>query len=415
MCDNGNASVKLAYAYANLVLLRSAILMNDNVDTLRRAAMDKEIKTVRTFAAPGRIEIGGNHTDHQRGVVLAAAVDLESRCIVSPNGTNTVRIESQGFGITEVDISDVSVRENERGSTAALIRGVAAWFKTHGFAVVGFDGRVSSDIPAGSGLSSSAAFEVLTGNVFCGLSGADVSPLDIALAGQYAENVYFGKPSGLMDQVSSAFGGLVMIDFQDPDKPLITPIRADFEGFAVCVVDTGGSHADLTPNYAEISEEMRSVSNAFGKDYLREVREDEFYSSVGELRRLGDRAVLRAVHFFGENLRVPKQAVALEKGNLSGFLEMVRDSGRSSLQYLQNAYDPAVPGEQGLTLALALSERVLGDSGASRINGGGFAGTILSFVPDSMRDEYSSSMSAAFGAGACRFLNIRSSGGGEIV
>jgi len=377
--------------------------------------MESDTKAVRTFAAPGRIEIGGNHTDHQRGVVLAAAVDLESRCAAVPNGTNIVRVDSQGFGVTEVDITDVTVRDDERGSTAALIRGIAAWYKAHGLLPCGFDGRVTSGVPAGSGLSSSAAFEVLIGNVFSGLSGADVSPLDIALAGQYAENVYFGKPSGLMDQVSSAFGGLVMIDFLDAEKPLITPIRADFKGYAVCVVDTGGSHADLTPNYAEISSEMRSISNAFGKDYLREVGEDEFFSSVGELRRFGDRAVLRAIHFFGENLRVPRQAEALENGNISGFLTMVRDSGRSSLQYLQNAYNPAVPGEQGLTLALALSERVLGESGASRINGGGFAGTILAFVPDALRDEYSNSMAVAFGAGACRFLNIRSTGGGEVV
>ena len=369
----------------------------------------------RTFAAPGRVEISGNHTDHQRGFVLAAAVDLETRCTAAPNGTDTVRVDSEGFGVSEVDMTDLSVRESEKGTTAALIRGVAAWLKSRGCALRGFDGRVSSGVPAGAGLSSSAAFEVMICCVFRELSGAVISPLDIASAGQYAENVYFGKPSGLMDQVTSAYGGLVMIDFLDPENPLISPVRADFGRYALCVVNTGGSHADLTQNYAEINYEMKAVSNAFGKDYLREVDEVSFFASIAGLRRLGDRAILRAIHFFGENRRVPAQAAALRNGDMGTFLKLVRDSGRSSLQYLQNAHDPAAPGEQGLTLALALSERILGERGACRVNGGGFAGTILAFVPDELKTGYKREMENVFGASACSFLNIRENGGGEVT
>ncbi|MCL2343076.1 MAG: galactokinase [Firmicutes bacterium] len=368
----------------------------------------------RIFSAPGRVEIGGNHTDHQHGRVLAAAVDLDTVCAAVKNDTRAVRIADRAYGVIDVDLTDLSVREHEKGASAALIRGVAAWFHAHGYAIGGFDGRVTSSIPSGSGLSSSAAFEVLTGNVFRGLFGGDVSPLEIAIAGQYAENVYFGKPCGLMDQTASSFGGLILIDFENPKQPVVTPIHAAFEGYDMCVVNTGGSHADLTGDYAAIPREMGAVAAHFGKTYLREVPPDDFYAELRQLRRLGDRAVLRAMHFFEENDRVLKQAAALERGDMAAFFSLVIESGRSSLALLQNVYSPAEPNQQGLTLALALSERILSGTGAWRVHGGGFAGTILAFMPTDLQDRYRREMEAVFGEGCCHFLNIRQEGGMEI-
>ncbi len=370
--------------------------------------------TERIFSAPGRIEIGGNHTDHQHGRVLAAAIDLEARCAASVNGTNVIRIDSDGFGRTEVDVSDLRPRENEKDTTAALIRGIAAWFREHGYKIGGFDGHVTSAVPGGSGLSSSAAFEVLIGNTLNGLFNGNVSALSIALAGQYAENVYSGKPCGLMDQLASSIGGLAMIDFKDPEKPIIQRIGLDLSGYEVCVVSTGGSHADLTGEYAAIPQEMKEVASFFGKQVLREVRPEDFYANIAALRQFGDRAVLRAFHFFEENERVLRQADALEKGDMRGFLEMVIQSGQSSMSYLQNVYTPLIPKEQGISLAYALSEHILAGAGAYRVHGGGFAGTLLAFVPLALKEEYKRQMSAAFGEHSCHFLNIRKEGGMEV-
>ena len=368
----------------------------------------------RFFAAPGRVEIGGNHTDHQRGRVLAAAIDLETSCTAAENGTDIVNITSEGFGRVTVDLTDLAPREDEKDSPAALIRGVAAWFDQNGFAVGGFDGHVSSDVPVGAGLSSSAAFEVLIGNVFRSLFFADVTALDIALAGQYAENVYFGKPCGLMDQAASGFGGINMIDFNDPQKPVVMPVRAELDGYAMCVVETGGSHADLTADYAAIPNEMKAIAAYFGKDDLRAVDPEDFRCSIGVLRRVGDRALLRAIHFFDENERVTRQAVALEKGDLAEFMRLVTDSGRSSCMYLQNVYSPANTGEQGLSVALALCERVLGGEGAYRVHGGGFAGTVLAFVPEGSQETFAGSMADVFGYGCCHFMKINHTGGREV-
>ena len=361
----------------------------------------------KLFSAPGRIEIGGNHTDHQLGRVLAAAVDLVTKCTAEANGTDIVHITDDRFSDAEVDLRSLEVNEEEKGISKALIRGVAAWFQKHGYAIGGFDAHVSSDIPAGSGLSSSAAFEVMIGKVFKGLFDAEISPIEIAIAGQFAENVYFGKPSGMMDQVASSFGGLSMIDFQDPLLPVITPIHAGFSGYTICVVSTGGSHADLTQDYATVRNEMKTVAAYFDKEYLREVSPDQFYTEIGRLRPLGDRAVLRAFHFFEENKRVSKQADALEKGRISEFFDLVIESGRSSMDYLQNIYNLSHPQQQGLTLALALSEKLLSGQGAWRVHGGGFAGTILAFVPNSLREIYNKQMCEVFGEGCCLLLNIQ--------
>ena len=369
----------------------------------------------RVFSAPGRVEIGGNHTDHQHGCVLAAAINLDAKCTVKPNGSNTVKIDNEEHGIVIVDLNDLDVFDDEKGKSASLVRGVAAWFNERGYAIGGFDGTVRSNIPVGSGLSSSAAFEVLIGNIFKGLFGADVSPLDIAIAGRYAENVYFGKPCGLMDQAASSFGGLSKIDFLDPLSTIVEPINADLSGYALCVVTTGGDHADLTPDYAAIPEEMKSVANHFGKNFLREIQPDMFYSSISQMQHLSRRAILRAIHFFEDHERVSKQADALERGDIPAFLDLINESGRSSLAYLQNVFSSSYPHNQELTLALALSERLLTGRGAWRVHGGGFAGTILAFVPDDLKDKYNEQMSAVFGDGCCLFLNVRNEGGMEVI
>ena len=369
----------------------------------------------RLFSAPGRVEIGGNHTDHQHGRVLAAAIDLEVKCLVVPNNANIINLENTQYGSLSVDINNLDVHEEERGTSTALVRGVAAWFSGRGHPIGGFDGEISSTIPIGSGLSSSAAFEVLIGNVFKGLYGADVSPLEIALAGRHAENVYFGKPCGLMDQAASSFGGLSMIDFEDPLNTIVKPISADLTGYALCVVATGDDHADLTPDYAAIPYEMRTVANHFGKDFLRHVDSDIFYSKISQMKHLSSRAVLRAIHFFDDHERVLKQADALENGNIPRFLDLVNKSGRSSLAYLQNVFSSSNPHNQELTLALALSERVLAGKGAWRVHGGGFAGTILAFVPDELKDIYNKLMCDVFGDGCCLFLNVQKQGGTEEV
>jgi galactokinase len=354
------------------------------------------------------VEIGGNHTDHQRGHVLAAAVELEISAAVKPNGLNVVRFQD-----TSVDINALDVRDGEKETSAALIRGVAAWFSKHGHAVGGFDAEITSTVPVGAGLSSSAAFEVLIGNIFKSLFGADVSQIDIARAGQFAENVYFGKPCGLMDQTASSFGGINVIDFENLKTPIVTPVQVELSGYSMCIVDTGGSHADLTPDYAACPAEMKSVAAHFGKESLREVSTDEFYGSIKSLRHLGDRAILRAIHFFGDDERVLKQAAALESGDTKTFFELVIQSGRSSLAYLQNIYSPSAPEQQGLTLALALSEKILEGKGAWRVHGGGFAGAILAFVPDGLKERYSRKLSEVFGEASCHFLKIRKEGGGE--
>jgi len=307
------------------------------------------------------------------------------------------------------------IREEEKETAAALVRGVAAWFAEHGYTIGGFDGKITSSVLVGSGLSSSAAFEVLIGNVFKGLFGSAVSPLEIALAGRYAENVYFGKPCGLMDQAASSFGGLSMIDFEDPNNTVVKPIEADLSGYSLCVVAPGGDHADLTPEYAAIPFEVKTVANHFGKEYLREVSPDAFYAEIGNMRHISDRAVLRAFHFFDDNERVLKQATALELGDIRTFLDLVTESGRSSLAYLQNVFSSSDPHNQKLTLALALSEKTLAGKGAWRVHGGGFAGTILAFVPDELKDVYSRQMSDTFGESCCLFLNIRKEGGMEII
>ncbi len=374
--------------------------------------------STRIFSAPGRTEVGGNHTDHNRGCVMAAAVGLDVIAVVSQTSDSTVSVKSEGFPEDVVDISDLEIKENEKNSSAALIRGVAAGFKNAGFNIGGFKAYTTSNVLKGSGLSSSAAFEVLIGNIFSYLyNDGKVSAVKIAQIAQYAENAYFGKPSGLMDQMASSVGGFITIDFKDTENPVIESIAYDFakSGYSLCIVDTKGNHADLTPEYAAIPAEMKSVAKFFGKSELRDITKEQLIENISEVRKAcGDRAVSRAFHFFDDNERVGKEAKALKNGDIDGFLRLVTESGNSSFKYLQNIFAAKEPREQGLVTGLYMSESILSGRGAVRVHGGGFAGTIQAFVPADMAQEYCEKMEKVFGKGSCYKLYIRPAGGTEI-
>ena len=372
----------------------------------------------RYFSAPGRTEIGGNHTDHQRGRVLAAAVNLDTVAAVRENGTDMIRILSAGYPRCEINVKELTPQEQEINSTPALIRGVAARFVQLGCEVKGFDAYCESTVLPGSGLSSSAAYEVLIGTIINHLFfDGRVSQAEVAQIGQYAENVFFGKPCGLMDQTASAVGNLVTIDFFDKDHPEIKPVAFDFSscGHALCIVDSGADHADLTDEYAAIPGEIKNVAAHFGKDVLTQIEEKEFFAAIPALReKCGDRAVLRAVHFYQENARVPKQVAALERGDFDTFLKLVKESGYSSYMYLQNVIPAGYKAHQDVALALAMCEHFLAGKGAYRVHGGGFAGTVQAFVPFEILDAFCAGVDGVLGAGACHVLSIRPQGGVEM-
>ena len=367
------------------------------------------------FSAPGRTEISGNHTDHQCGCVLAAAVNLETVADVCLNGTNNIRVRSEGYPAIEVDLEDLSVREEEKNTTAALIRGVAAGFVQRGARLKGFDAAVSSTVLPGSGLSSSAAFEVLFGTILNELFfDKKLSAVEIARIGQHAENVYFGKPCGLMDQMASSVGSLVFIDFEDPADPRIERVSFDLAaaGYALCIIDSGADHADLTDEYAAIPAEMKQVCAFFGKKVLRQVHRDDFMKAIPQLRKtVSDRAVLRAMHIYQENDRVVKLVRALKNADVEGFLELVKESGRSSWMYLQNITPAGAAAHQEVAVALAMCDVLLQGRGAYRVHGGGFAGTVQAFVPLDMLDSFKTDIEAVLGRDACHVLNIRQQGG----
>lgn len=371
----------------------------------------------RFFSSPGRTELGGNHTDHNRGRVLCAAIDLDAVACVVPNRDRSVRIHSEGYDPIEIDLSDLECRSEERGTTAALVRGIARGLADRGAPVKGFDALIHSTVLPGSGLSSSAAVENLFGGILSDLAQIDTPAIELAKLGKYAENDYFGKPCGLMDQAASAVGGVVTIDFADPAKPRVKRIKYDFraEGYALVVVNTGGSHADLTADYAAIPSEMQVVASFFGAESLREVEPELLLARGPEIRKAaGDRALLRALHFVGENRRVLDMVAALSKGSLRKYFKLVKKSGDSSWKLLQNLYPPEAPEEQGLCLALALSADFLGKKGAARVHGGGFAGTIQAYVPLDMLDGYSALMERYFGSGAMIKLAVRPLGAVKI-
>ena len=367
------------------------------------------------FSSPGRTELGGNHTDHQHGCVLAASVNMDMLAVAAPNGTALVRIHSEGYPVLTVDLSSLSPAEDERETSAALVRGVAARMAELGQSPAGFDAYVCSSVPAGSGLSSSAAYEVLVGTIFNVLFCNQVfTPVQVAQIGQYAENVFFGKPCGLMDETASAVGGVVSIDFQDPAAPAVRKVNFDFSatGHTLCIINSGADHADLTDAYAAITSEMKSVAACFGKAVLRDVDEAAFRATIPELRKaLGDRAVLRAIHFFAENRRAAQEAQALEQGDFAAFLALVRASGLSSSLYLQNTFAPSDPRQQAIPLVLWAAEEVLQGTGAVRVHGGGFAGTVQAFVPNDRLPDFLTAMERLLGPGMCHMLSIRPEGG----
>ena len=375
-------------------------------------------KTIRIYSAPGRTEIGGNHTDHQHGCVLAAAVNLDAIAVVAFHRDGVIRVKSEGYDAFTVNLDDLSVQPTERG-TAAIIRGIAAKFSGMGAEIGGFDMYCTSDVLSGSGISSSAAFETLIGTIIDSFyNDSKAGAVEIAKIGQFSENVYFGKKSGLMDQMVSSVGGLVSIDFYDTENPEIEPFDFDFEahGYCLCITDTKGSHANLTDDYVAIRSEMEAVAAYFGKHYLREVSEIAFYDAIPKLREVcSDRAILRAAHFFSDNRRAMQEADALKSGNLDEFLRLVNESGESSAQLLQNLYSNSQPTQQEIPLAITMSKRVLNGTGAVRVHGGGFAGTIQAFVPLELADAYTTEMNRIFGEHACQMMRIRPVGGVEIT
>lgn len=371
------------------------------------------------FSAPGRSEVGGNHTDHNHGRVLAAAVNLDIVAYARKTENGKAVLKSAEYPkIDVIDLSDLAKKTEEDETSASLLRGICARCRELGYTVGGFEAYTMTRVLKGSGLSSSAAFEVLVVTIISHLYNDDkIDPVTAAKIAQYAENVYFGKPSGLLDQMASSVGGFTSIDFKDPETPMINKVDFDITaaGYALCVVDTGGNHADLTGEYAAIPVEMKKVAAFFGKEVLRDVDEKEFYEHIGEIRKqTGDRAVLRAMHFFDDDRLAAQEAKALQSGDFESFKEMIISSGRSSSQRLQNVFAVVNPQEQGLTLALALSERLLAGKGAWRVHGGGFAGTIQAFVPLSCLEEYRTEIEKVFGEGTCYTLSIRQPGGTKV-
>lgn len=376
-------------------------------------------KELRLFSAPGRAELGGNHTDHNGGKVLAASVHLDSLALVEATSGNLVELHSEGYDVPfRVDLDHLEKVPAEAGKTEALIRGIAAHLTRLGRKVGGFRGCITSNVLPGSGLSSSASIEMLIGTIFSHLfNDGGVSILDLSLAGQFAENEYFEKPCGLMDQMACGSGGIVAIDFERSASPVVRQVKTDFAGYgySLVVTDTGGSHADLTPDYAAVPAEMRAVAQYFGKSVCRELDPSRVLAAIPELRtRVGDRAILRALHFFADNRRVDHQLEALEEGHFEAYLRAVREAGDSSWELLQNNYPPSKVSEQGVPLALALSRLALGDTGAVRIQGGGFAGTMQAYLPTERLTDYVGTMEGYFGPGCSTQIRIRNIGTTEL-
>jgi galactokinase len=376
-------------------------------------------REVSIMSAPGRTEVCGNHTDHNNGKVLAASINLDAIAVVSENNEDIVRVKSKGHRMNVVDLGDLEPDESRYGDSTSLVAGVAAGIRNLGYTVKGFDAYTTSDVMGGSGLSSSAAFEVLLGAVVSFMfNDGKISAVDIAKVAQFSENVFFGKPCGLLDQMAASVGTFVTIDFKSTENPVIKKVNFDFSksGHSLCIVDTGGNHSDLTDDYAAVRGEMESVAKALGKNVLREISYEDFFAAIPELTgKVNDRAILRAIHFYNENKRVDNAIECLENGDFDGFKQIILDSGKSSFELNQNVYTPKNPTEQKLSLALAVSEEILRGRGAWRVHGGGFAGTIQAFVPNDLLDTYKTTMEQIFGDGTCHVLIIRPVGGTKVM
>lgn len=377
-----------------------------------------ECDDIFIFSAPGRTEICGNHTDHNLGRVVAASVNLDIIAVVTKTDDGKITVKSEGYPMDEIEISNLSVKDEEKNKSISLIRGMTARFSELGYNIGGFKAYMTSNVLKGSGLSSSAAFEVMIGTILNGIYNDNkVSAAEIAKIAQYAENVYFMKPCGLMDQMASSVGGIITIDFEDKNNPVIEKIDFDFSGagYALCIVDTGGNHADLTDEYASIPAEMKEVAGFFGKETLRGLEKNDIISNINKLReKFGDRAVLRSLHFIDENENVTLLADALKNGNFDEFLRINKKSGNSSFRYLQNVYANINPSEQGISLAVYMAENILRDKGSYRVHGGGFGGTTQNFVPIEMAQDFKKEIEKVFGEGKCHILNIRKYGGIKV-
>jgi len=394
-------------------------LVSKYIDTFRDKEQDKDI---HIFSTPGRTEVGGNHTDHNHGHVLAAGINLDSIAVACPSSDGIVTVYSEGYPEPFiVDLNELGVKEGEKETTQALIRGIAARLNELGYKIGGFNAYISSDVLPGSGLSSSASIEVLLATIFSHLyNEGKIDAQLLAMIGQYAENVYFGKPSGLMDQMACAVGGFVAIDFKEPGKPIVKKVDFDFagQGYKLLVVNTGGNHADLTEDYASVPMEMKAVAKTLGAEVCRELSMEQVIANIPMLReKVNDRAILRAMHFLAEDNRVVEQVKALEQNDFQRFLDLVTNSGNSSWKWLQNCFTTHNPGEQGITLALAVTENFLASKGkgACRVHGGGFAGTIQVFMPLEYVDEYISLIEEIFGNKAVTPLSIRPYGTIRII
>lgn len=404
-----------------------SVYVNDDAVQMQRA---RYVQTLNTFgelfgydrevsimSAPGRTEICGNHTDHNNGKVLAASINLDAIAVVSKNDDSIVRVKSKGHKMNVVDLNDLTPNKEHFGDSTTLVQGVAAGIKNLGFKVSGFDACTTSDVMGGSGLSSSAAFEVLIGTVFSHLfNDGKIDAIDIAKIAQYSENVFFGKPCGLLDQMASSVGSFVTIDFEDTQKPIVKKINFDFanSGYSLCIVDTHGNHSDLTDDYAAVRGEMESVAKAMGKSVLREIEYKDFVTAIPELvGKVNDRAILRAHHFYNENIRVENAVNSLENDDFNKFLDIIKESGLSSFMYNQNVYTPNNPTEQKLSLALCVADTLNGNT--HRVHGGGFAGTIQAFVKNESVDLFKSTMDNVFGEGSCHILIIRPVGGVKVI
>ncbi len=413
--NSNNSTFRELYGTNPAILVKQAQRYNSLIDKFNNVFGKKDIML---FSSPGRTEIGGNHTDHNYGRVLAGAVNMDNIAVAANNDSNIVHILSSGYEKFKVDLSNLSPDKTEKFTSASIIRGISSRMKELGFTIGGFDCCIDSGVPVGSGLSSSASFEVLIGAIISHLfNSGKLEPVQNAIIGQYAENVYFGKPCGLMDQTACAIGGLVTIDFKDPTNPVVKKVNFDFvaTGFSLVITDTGGNHADLNDEYASLPIDMKAVAAELGAKVLRQVSLDQVLDIAPKIReKVGDRAILRAIHFQNDNQRVVEQVAALEKNDFKAFLGMVTDSGFSSYMYNQNIYAVNNVKEQGVSLALALSDLVLKGEGAWRVHGGGFAGTIQAFVPGKLLDKYITTLEHVFGKGACHNLFIRQKGADRI-
>lgn len=426
---------------ANITILKEEFLNNKHNDLLAdiyyddadmiKYQKDRYIKAlnkyselfgnedVEIYSAPGRTEVGGNHTDHQHGMVLAASINLDAIAVVGSNEENTIELVSEGYSPLSINLDDVCVNEEDFGTTASLIKGVIKGMNDHGYKTGGFKAYVTSDVLNGAGLSSSAAFEAIIGTILSGMyNEMKVSPIDIAIISQYAENVFFGKPCGLMDQMACSVGGFVHINFKNPANPIVEKINFNIaeKGYSLCIVDTKGSHADLTDDYAAIPSEMKEVASLFNKDFLNDIDSKEFFEKAPEIfKKVGNRSFLRAMHFFNENERVKKEVDALKDNQFDYFLSLIKESGNSSYKYLQNIYSNKNVQNQPVSVALAVSENVLGDNGICRVHGGGFAGTIQAFVKNDFVENYRKALDDIFGKGSCHVLKIRKYGGIKVL